>query len=173
MDLIFHDVPLERLSVSELAIVEELAGGGDIFAQRILGDLFDDGDDNDKAMACQWYHIAACNGCRFSQYKLGVMYLEGVGVGENCYKALLWLMRARHGYMESCVMERSVCCPQSFCHIVLDSMRLVSVENESHIRFALKIMCEKGLEMRDMYAPSGEYYCSANIYQTAISDSVN
>ena len=168
MDLIFHDEPMQTLSGYELAVVEELAGGGDIFAQRILGDLFGDGNEYDQRTACRWYSTAARNGCRFSQYKLGLMYLNGFCVGENCNKALLWLMRARHDYIENAVLERSACCPQCFCRIVLDGMRLVNGEAGSGIRHALKIMCEKGPAIRDAYAPQDVYYCSANIYYTIV-----
>lgn len=173
MDLIFHDEPMQKITTAELAVVEALADDGDMFAQRILGDLFDDGSEADKAMACQWYHRAACHGCRFSQYKLGIMYLEGLGVGENNRKALLWLMRARHEHVDDGLPERRQCCPMCFSHIMLDGMRLTTTETQSVIQLALAMMCERGLEIRAAYAPHNGYYCSANIYLNTMNNILN
>lgn len=158
MEFIFYDEPLMDITDNKLNALGMLADGGDMFAQCLLGDLFENGNATQQAVACQWYLNAAQNGCRFSQYKIGTMYLNGCGLRQNNNKALLWFMKARYEYLGCC------CLPECFTHVYLDSVRIRSQEDNAGLKCVLSMMSERGQEIKQQYNWGGHSYCSASTY---------
>lgn len=52
------------------------------------------GVDRDYAKALNWYHRAADQNHPEAQFKLGVIYANGLGVEQNVDRALTWLLAA-------------------------------------------------------------------------------
>ncbi len=75
---------------------EQAAEQGNAYAQKMLGDLYEQGNGVQKnlTLAADWREKAANRGNIQAQLKLGKMYLYGTGVARDPTKAAHWLNRA-------------------------------------------------------------------------------
>jgi TPR repeat protein len=76
-----------------VAIVRPLATRGDVFAQYLLGAMYDNGKalPENHAMALQWYQRSAGAGFSMSMRNLGTMYRNGEATGHPDYvQAYRW-----------------------------------------------------------------------------------
>ena len=81
--------------------MKEMAESGDVFAQGIIGYIYDDGCgvSQDKAKAADWYRKAAEQGFAYAQCNLGFMYEKGYGVTQDYAEAVKWYRKAaEQGY---------------------------------------------------------------------------
>ena len=70
--------------------------------QFYLGEIYATGDDlfinpsvsKDEAEAIKWYRRAAEQGHDYAQFRLGEMYVIGIGVTKNDDKAMCWYRKA-------------------------------------------------------------------------------
>ncbi|MGI9251474.1 MAG: tetratricopeptide repeat protein [Pseudohongiellaceae bacterium] len=70
---------------------------GDVYAQLLLGVIYDDGEEGvpeNNAEAVRWYKLAAEQGSVEAQIILGLMYDDGDGVPENDVEAMHWYRMA-------------------------------------------------------------------------------
>lgn len=70
------------------------AEGGDIHAQKELGDRYLVSENHEKAF--YWFYKAALQGDAKSQDQIGEMYFSGLGVEQDEQKAIFWFERASH-----------------------------------------------------------------------------
>ena len=75
--------------------VDELrtrAEQGDVVAQLLLGDMYDNGEGvaQDAVEAVRWFRLAAEQGDSDAQYNIGAMYAGGRGVPEDDAEAARW-----------------------------------------------------------------------------------
>ncbi len=90
-----HGVPLDVTKSMDL--MRGAAERGDRFAQRIVGDAFDQGTDGlavDKHEAVLWYQKAALQNDAPAQRQLAIHLQKGDGVGVDQEKARSWFQRA-------------------------------------------------------------------------------
>jgi TPR repeat protein len=75
---------------------EKAAIQGNVYAQKMLGDLYEDGIGVQKnpSLSADWRTKAANRGNTEAQLKLGKMYLDGDGVEKDEAKGEFWLNRA-------------------------------------------------------------------------------
>jgi len=72
------------------------ADQGDIFAQNLLGLMYEKGEGvtQDYAQAVKWYQKAADQGSAGAQSDLGFMYVKGLGVTQDYTQANKWFLKA-------------------------------------------------------------------------------
>jgi TPR repeat protein len=77
---------------------ETLAEHGNITAQVMIGEMFDNGKGvkQDHVQAAEWYRKAANQGHGKAQYNLGGMYDSGQGVTQDYALAFHWFLKATH-----------------------------------------------------------------------------
>ncbi len=96
-------VDLGNMSVQE---VIDAAQKGDMYAQLMLGALFEDGTDpsipQDITEAAKWYAKAAKQGYPKAQHNLALLYEDGRGVKQNYTEAAKWYAKAaKAGFSEA------------------------------------------------------------------------
>ncbi|MFZ1342537.1 SEL1-like repeat protein [Thiothrix eikelboomii] len=96
-------VDLGNMSVQE---VIDTAQRGDMYAQLMLGALFEDGTDpaipQNIAEAAKWYAKAAKQGYPKAQHNLALLYEDGRGVKQNYAEAAKWYAKAaKAGFSEA------------------------------------------------------------------------
>ncbi|KAK3804784.1 MAG: hypothetical protein J3R72DRAFT_466247, partial [Linnemannia gamsii] len=75
-----------------LATMIARAESGDLVAQETLGDMYM--DDQKYSQAMIWYRMAAEQGLANSQYNIGILYNQGLGVSQNHAEAMTWFRKA-------------------------------------------------------------------------------
>lgn len=96
-------VDLGNMSVQE---VVNIAQKGDMYAQLMLGALFEDGTDpaipQDIKEAAKWYAKAAKQGYPKAQHNLALLYEDGRGVPQSYTEAAKWYAKAaKAGFSEA------------------------------------------------------------------------
>lgn len=96
-------VDLGNMSVQE---VIDTAQKGDMYAQLMLGALFEDGTDpaipQNITEAAKWYAKAAKQGYPKAQHNLALLYEDGRGVKQNYAEAAKWYAKAaKAGFSEA------------------------------------------------------------------------
>lgn len=96
-------VELGNMSVQE---VIDTAQKGDMYAQLMLGALFEDGTDpaipQNTAEAAKWYAKAAKQGYPKAQHNLALLYEDGRGVTQSYTEAAKWYAKAAQaGFSEA------------------------------------------------------------------------
>lgn len=96
-------VELGNMSVQE---VINTAQKGDMYAQLMLGALFEDGTDpaipQNTAEAAKWYAKAAKQGYPKAQHNLALLYEDGRGVKQSYTEAAKWYAKAaKAGFSEA------------------------------------------------------------------------
>lgn len=84
------------LGPADLAVVRDLAAGGNLAAEFELGIRYAEGRGlpHDPALAAQWLTKAARKDNAPAQYRLGTLYEKGIGVARDSAVALNWYQRA-------------------------------------------------------------------------------
>ncbi|MGX8221503.1 tetratricopeptide repeat protein (plasmid) [Psychrobacter celer] len=83
----------------DVVAMEKLANEGSELAQRIMGDLYIDGNqvlnvEKDLVKSFRWYEKAAKQGLVSAQNNIAYMYSEGLGVRQDYNKAGEWYRKA-------------------------------------------------------------------------------
>jgi TPR repeat protein/Zn-dependent protease with chaperone function len=84
------------LAHQDVVALRDAAEGGDVGAQRRLGDMYASGKSvqRDDAQALYWIRRAAEVGDADSEYRLGVLYFRGQGVPHDDSLAAVWVFKA-------------------------------------------------------------------------------
>jgi TPR repeat protein len=88
---------VEKSQPKGLSLLQKAAYSGNVDAQNNLGKYY---LEKDYFLASYWFLQAAKQGLADAQYKLAVMYLDGLGIKQNKERAEYWMQKAANqGYL--------------------------------------------------------------------------